>query len=410
MIAKAKIYIKSILVLLLLSCLNDESLHIKVDPESLGISTKKLNNLISELNGLVDDGQVPGIQTALIKNGKLVSFHTYGFSDIESQKKLAENSIFRIYSMTKPVVSVGLMMLYERGLFQLDEDISRYIPQFKDLMVYDSVNNIKSKSQIKIIDLLRHSSGIGYGWSDNQKLNSMYSQIWQSKNNAEFVDKVSEIPLFTNPNTEWRYGVNTDICGYLIEVLTGQTLDQYLSESIFEPLGMKDTHFKLPDVKINRFTSNYMYNKNSKKLNRVDKFDSGSYSNVTWFGGGGGLVSTTKDYIKFTLTLLKNKNYSKVRLIKDETIDLMTENHIAHLSYPWGDGIGFGLGFSVVTDEKESELKDDNGTFGWSGMAGTIFSINPKEELILVFMTQRNHPWGNIHKIFNNFAYDSIIR
>ena len=238
----------------------------------------------------------------------------------------------------------------------------------------------------------------------------MYSELWQSKNNEEFVDRVSEIPLFTSPNTEWRYGVNTDICGYLIEVLSGQSLDQYLSEFIFKPLNMTDTHFKLPDVKINRFTSNYVFDESSKKLNRLDKYDSGSYSNITFFSGGGGLVSTTKDYIKFTLTLLKNKNYSNVRLLKDETLDLMTKNHIPHLNYPWGKGVGFGLGFSIVIDEKESELKDNNGTFGWSGMAGTLFSVDPKEELILIFMTQRNHPWGDIHKTFNNFAYESLVQ
>ena len=405
-----RILIQSFFLIFLSSCESEKSSHIKLEPESLGISTKKLNTLIDKVNALVDNGQIPGVQTALLKNGKLVSFHTYGFSDVESKKVLADNSIFRIYSMTKPVVSIGLMMLYEKGLFELDENVSKYIPQFNDLVVYDSTKNTRPENQIKIIDLLRHSSGIGYGWSDNQYLNSMYSEIWESKNNAEFVDKVSKIPLFTNPNTEWRYGVNTDICGYLIEVLSGQPLDQYLSESIFEPLGMTDTHFKLPDVKINRFTSNYVFDENSKKLNRVDKFDSGSYSNVTWFGGGGGLVSTTKDYIKFTLTLLKNKSYSNVRLIKDETLDLMIKNHIPHLKYPWGNGIGFGLGFSIVIDEKASELKDNDGTFGWSGIAGTLFSVDPKEELILIFMTQRNHPWGDIHRIFNNFAYDSLIR
>ena len=405
-----RIFIQSFLLIFLSSCEREKSSHIKLEPESLGISTKKLNTLIDKVNALVDNGQIPGVQTALLKDGKLVSFHTYGFSDVESKKVLADNSIFRIYSMTKPVVSIGLMMLYEKGLFELDENVSKYIPQFNDLVVYDSTKNTRPENQIKIIDLLRHSSGIGYGWSDNQYLNSMYSEIWESKNNAEFVDKVSKIPLFSHPNTEWRYGVNTDICGYLIEVLSGQPLDQYLSESIFEPLGMTDTHFKLPDVKINRFTSNYVFDENSKKLNRVDKFDSGSYSKVTWFGGGGGLVSTTKDYIKFTLTLLKNKSYSNVRLIKDETLDLMIKNHIPHLKYPWGNGIGFGLGFSIVIDEKESELKDNDGTFGWSGIAGTIFSVDPKEELILIFMTQRNHPWGDIHRIFNNFAYDSLIR
>ena len=387
-----KILIQSFLLIFLSSCANEKSSHIKIEPESLGISTKKLNILIDKVNDLVDNGQIPGVQTALLKNGKLVSFHTYGFSDVESKKILEENSIFRIYSMTKPIVSIGLMMLYEKGVFELDDNVSKYIPQFNNLVVFDSLNNIKPKNPIKIIDLLRHSSGMGYGWSDNQYLNSLYSELWKSKDNERFVDGVSKIPLFTNPNTEWRYGVNTDICGYLIEVLSGKPLDQYLSESIFKPLDMTDTHFKLPEVKINRFTSNYVFDESSKKLNRIDKYDSGSYSNITFFSGGGGLVSTTKDYIKFTLTLLKNKSYSNVRLVKDETLDLMTKNHIPHLNYPWGDGIGFGLGFSIVTDEKESELKDNDGNFGWSGMAGTVFSIDPKEELILIFMTQRNHP------------------
>ena len=182
------------------SCFKEETSHIKIEPESLGISTAKLNILIEEVNDLVDNGQIPGVQTALLKNGKLVSFHTYGFSDIESRKVLADNSIFRIYSMTKPIVSIGLMMLYEKGAFELDDNVSKYIPQFNNLVVYDSLKHAKPKNSIKIIDLLRHSSGIGYGWSNNQYLNSMYSELWKSKNNEEFVDGVSKIPLFSNPN------------------------------------------------------------------------------------------------------------------------------------------------------------------------------------------------------------------
>ena len=238
-----KTLFQSFLLIFLFSCTSEESSHIKIEPESVGISTKKLNILIGKVNELVDNGKIPCVQTALLKNGKLVSFHTYGYSDVESKKVLEDNSIFRIYSMTKPVVSIGLMMLYEKGVFKLDDNVSEYIPQFNDLVVYDSTEHAKAKDPIKIIDLLRHSSGIGYGWSDNQYLNSMYSELWQSKNNEEFVDRVSEIPLFTSPNTEWRYGVNTDICGYLIEVLSGKSLDQYLSEFIFKPLDMTDTHF-----------------------------------------------------------------------------------------------------------------------------------------------------------------------
>lgn len=393
--------------LLCISCngVEEDSLNLK----DIGFSKVKIDRMVSEINKHVDNGEIAGIQTAVLKNGQLVNFNTYGYADVEEKRPLEENSIFRIYSMTKPIVSVGLMMLYEKNMFNLDDPVSKFIPEFENIMVYNGKNNLKPINQIKIIDLLRHSSGYGYGWSDNKDLNSFYEGIWNTKDNQEFINKILTIPLFSSPDTEWRYGVNTDICGYLIEVISGKSLDNFLFENIFVPLEMKDTHFKLPDDKINRFVSNYSFDNDSKKLKRIDKYNSKSYSNVTWFSGGGGLVSTTKDYIKFTLSLLGKKKYNDITLLSDKTLRLMTKNHIDHLKYPWGEGIGFGLGFSVVTDYEKTELLDNNGTFGWSGMAGTIFSVDPEEELILIMMIQRNFPWGNAFSTFNKHAYESLI-
>ena len=391
-----------------------------INNDLAGISISRLHEMDDFLNKTyIESKKLAGLMTTVYRKGELVHSSPMGFKDRDHNTDLDKDTIFRIYSMTKPITSIALMMLYERGLFQLDDPVYKYIPEFKSLEVYVSGKDPDFITKpvdrpMNIHDLLTHQSGFTYDFMQTTEIDFAYEKrkIMRNKNKSleHFVKELSDLPLQFSPGSRWNYSVSVDVCGYLIEVLSGQTLDQYLSESIFEPLGMADTHFKLPDFKINRFTSNYEFDESSKKLNRVDKYDSGSYSNVTWFGGGGGLVSTTKDYIKFTLALLKNKSYSNVKLVKNKTLDLMTKNHIPHLKYPWGNGIGFGLGFSVVIDETESELKDSNGTFGWSGMAGTIFRVDPKEELILIFMTQRNHPWGDIHKIFNNFAYDSLIR
>ena len=366
------------------------------------------NLITNQIIEYIDSGSIAGAQLVIIKSDSLIYNNAIGYADIDSKKLLSDDSIFRIYSMTKPIVSVALMMLWEKGLFNLDDYLHEYIPGFKDIKIYNESTLIKSTKKIKIIDLLRHTSGLGYGWSGNKYLDSEYSKIWISKNNEEFALKAQSLPLFFEPGTSWRYGINTDICGYLIEILSNQSLDLFLYENIFKPMEMIDTHFQIPDFKIPRFTSNYKYDEKKEILKLVDNYNKTEYSNKSFYSGGGGLVSTVNDYINFSKMLLNNGSFGNHKILEKSTIQLMTKNQIYDIDYPWGNGIKFGLGFSVVTDHRLSENSDSNGSFGWSGAAGTRFIIDPKEELIIIMMIQRMYPWPNLFEKLNNLIYSLL--
>ena len=229
------------------------------NPDKTNISTDSLQKMETYFHKLVDEKKLAGIQTGILRDGKLIYFDSYGYLNIEKETPVNENSIFRIFSMTKPIVSVALMQLYEQGKFKLDDPLYKYIPEFKKLNVLKSTTLVPAKNPLRIIDLLRHTSGYNYGNGRNTILNQYYTQanLYTSKNNKEFVKKLSAIPLQFEPGTNWQYGLSTNICGYLIEVLSGKTLQQYLKDSIFEPLQMNDTHFQLPKNKVHRFATGY---------------------------------------------------------------------------------------------------------------------------------------------------------
>lgn len=379
-------------------------------PENVGLSSDELEKMEKNINHFVDEGKIPFVQTAIIKGNELIHFHSYGYGDIESKIKVNVNSIFRIYSMTKPIVSVAIMILVERGVLKLDDKVKKYIADFENLVVFnDSLDFKKPKADINISDLLSHKSGFGYGWGSNSYIDSMYASIWENKNNEEFVKHLTNIPLYFEPKTSWRYGVSTDVLGYLIEVVTGQPLYDFLYENIFDPLQMFDTSFQISKKKINRFVSNYRFDENKNRLDKVDYWKKTRYQKVTMQSGGGGLISTTSDYIKFCLMLSNNGSYNGIRILTQESIGMMTKNQIGNINYPWDKGVKFGYGFSVVTDQSLSELMDSNGTFGWSGAAGTQFKIDPENNLILILMTQRMHPWSGVWKVFNDNTYSSLI-
>ena len=379
-------------------------------PENVGPYSNKLKKMEKNINNFVDEGKIPFVQAAIIKDNELIHFHSYGYGDIESKTKVNENSIFRIYSMTKPIVSVAIMILIERGVINLDDKVKNYIVDFEDLVVFnDSLDFKKPKADINISDLLSHKSGFGYGWGSNNYIDSMYSNIWENKNNEDFVKDLIDIPLYFDPKTSWRYGVSTDVLGYLIEVVTGQPLYNFLYENIFDPLQMYDTSFQISKKKINRFVSNYQFDEDKNKLDKVDDWEKTRYRKVTMHSGGGGLISTTFDYINFCLMLSNNGSFNGITILTPESIGLMTKNQIGSINYPWDEGVKFGYGFSVVTDQGLSELRDSNGSFGWSGAAGTRFTIDPEKKLILLLMTQRMHPWSGVWKVFNDMTYLSLI-
>lgn len=361
-------------------------------PESVGVSSNKLKELNEKLHSFVDKKQLAGIQTAIIRKGKLVHFDTYGYSNIKNDKLLQENSLFRIFSMTKPITSIGLMMLFEEGKFKLEDPLYKYIPEFKNITIYNEKSGSKiAKKPIKIIDLLRHTSGISYGRTRSNHINNLYGNagLRNSKNLKELVRKLSKLPLSFEPGTNWEYGYSTDICGYLIEVLSGKPLDEYLRETILDPLKMKDTHFQIPKNKIDRFTAGYSF-QNGKLVITENENNNRFVNDVTLFYGGGGLVSTTSDYLKFCQMLIDKGTTNSIRLLKSETIDLMTKDHLAEVRKftprlrLMPRETGFGLGFSIASKSDSKE----RGVYGWGGLSGTYFRIDPEKELIYVMMMQ----------------------
>lgn len=382
-------------------------------PAVLGISIDSLKKMNDYFHSLVDNDSLAGIQTGIVCKGQLIHFDSYGCANIDEKNALNEESIFRIFSMTKPIVSVALMQLYEKGKFKLRDPLYKYIPSFRDMQIYSDSAFIQAERPIFILDLLRHTSGFGYGRSQYEELNHIYaaSNLHASQTNEEFVHKLSSLPLSFEPGTNWEYGFSTNICGYLVEVFSGMTLDRYLKENVFTPLGMNDTHFQLPKNKIDRFTVGYGWNEDSGMFIAENQCENRYTENVTLFNGGGGLVSTTLDYLRFCQMILNGGLLGKQRILEAETIDLMLQNHLQEvrqyqerLRLPLGE-YGFGLGFAI-RGKNETELEK---VYGWGGAVGTYFKIDVENDLAYVLMIQLS-PYRHLglRQSFQDFVESSI--
>jgi len=373
-------------------------------PESQGFSSEKLTLLNQAMHSYVDDNELSAIQTAIVKNGKLIHFDSYGSSDISENDPLEEDDIFRIASMTKPIVSIGLMMLYEEGKFNLNDPVYKYIPEFKNLTIKKRKKVKPVKNHVKIIDLLRHSAGLNFkGPEDYRKVISM--------NLEEYTKESVKEPLRFEPGTTWWYSSSTDICGYLIEILSGQKLDVYLKDKIFDPLKMNDTSFELPKDKLDRLTTLYVVGEKKELVSFDNKSNSPFKNKVTLLNGSGGLLSTTKDYLKFSVMLLNNGSIGGEQILKKSTLDLMKQDHSLGLKYKklvFGKKKGFGLGFEVV---KEEDTKfGSKGTFGWGGMFGTYFRADPKQNMVYIYMTQSFETYRlKLADKFRAMVYESIL-
>ena len=405
LLLKNSLYKLQIVFLLFTSIfLNAQSNFEISSPESQGFSSEKLILLNQAMHSYVDNNELSAIQTAIVKNGKLIHFDSYGSSDISENNELKSDDIFRIASMTKPIVSLALMKLYEEGKFKLNDPVYKYIPEFKNLTVKKRKKTKPVKNHVKVIDLLRHSAGLNFkGPEDYRKVINM--------NLEEYTKDAAKTPLKFEPGTTWWYSSSTDICGYLIEVLSGQKLDVFLKKNIFDPLKMDDTSFELPKNKIDRLTTLYVVGENKELVSFDNKSNSPFKDKVILLNGSGGLLSTTEDYLKFSVMLLNNGFSNGEQIIKKSTLDLMKEDHSLGLKYKklvFGKKKGFGLGFEVV---KEDETKfGSKGTFGWGGMFGTYFRVDPKENMVYIYMTQSFETYKlKLADKFRGLVYDSII-
>ena len=408
-------------------------------PGQLGVSAERLERIRPAMQAYVDDGRIAGFLTAVARRGKIVHFETIGMQDIENNKPMAADTIFRIHSMSKPITSVAVMMLYEEGHFQLDTPVSDFIPEFKNMKVYneDQTEISDAKNAVTIKHLLTHTAGIIYGWGgEPADKRFREAKIFAPGTTlADMAQKLSTVPLVHEPGEAWTYGVSTDLLGYLVEVISGMPFEEFLHTRLFEPLGMIDTAFSVPLEKLDRFAALYELNteggmkaekKKEKKmddtkekekankgakdvkmrLERVEKDPPLKNDEIRFFpGGGGGLVSTAPDYMRFCQMLLNGGELEGVRILNKETVELMQTPH--------HDG-WFGLGFAIVTDKGEStddkepsDTPESIGSYSWGGAAGTIFWIDPEKELIGLLMTQISDV-SSSHDQFKILTYQAL--
>jgi CubicO group peptidase (beta-lactamase class C family) len=381
-----------------------------VDPASLGFDPARLARLDDHFRAYVDDGRLPGWQLLISRAGKVVHLTSYGMRDKEAGLPVEPDTIFRIYSMTKPITSVAAMMLFEEGAFELTTPVSRFIPSFADARVHlkgGSVNPLTAPvgQPVLIWHLLTHTAGLSYGFLHAHAVDEAYRAngydwAWPKDTDlATACDTWARLPLAFEPGTEWNYSVATDVLGRVVELVSGQTLDSFLAERIFKRLGMEDTHFSVPEVDRPRLAALYAVAPGIPGPIRYDQMGDAALEPPSLFSGGGGLVSTSADYHRFTRMLLGRGELDGVRLLAPRTIELITQNHLpggqdletvgrplyAETNYT---GIGFGLGFSVLLDPVAAKTLGNRGEFAWGGAASTAFWVDPVDEVVTIFMTQ----------------------
>ena len=407
-------------------------------PKMTGLSVARLERITDHLErSYIAPGKIAGCQVAVARRGHLAYFRSLGAMDRERGKPMADDAIFRIYSMSKPITSVALMTLYERGHFQLNDPVSRFFPAWKDQRVWKSGRGAEMVTEdpirrLSMRDMLCHTGGLTYGAalealgapSMGLAVDEVYRERGVRRGSGEtlmeFMDKLAGVPLLYQPGERWMYSLSTDVCGALVEKISGVRFDDYLHQAIFEPLGMKDTGFFVPDEKLDRFCANYRRNPD-KSLGLLDDPQTSDYRREpSFFSGGGGLVGTTEDYLRFCEMLRRGGELDGARILGPRTVDLMRRNHlkdgkdltemaIGGFSETANEGVGFGLGFATTLDEvKNGGLGADD--FYWGGAASTIFWIDQKEDISVVFMTQLM-PSGsfNFRGQLKSLVYSAIV-
>lgn len=388
-----------------------------VKPETVGLSTERLARLDKVLTQYTNDKKIPGCVALVARHGKIAYLKAYGMNDIAAGVPMKNDSMFRIASMSKGLTSTAVMMLYEEGYFLLNDPVSKFIPEFKDLKVVvpDSTGKgyklIPAKGPITIRQLLNHTAGITYGGGlqdEFYKNAGMTVGLTPTQGTiGEMIRKLAGLPLISQPGEEFRYGMSIDVLGYLVEVVSGMPFDKFMEKRIFGPLGMKDTCFVLPKDKLPRLAN--LYRLNSSGVLEKDPIDPSYLCSQTYFSGGAGVISTATDYYKFAQMILNGGKYNGVRLLSRKTVELMSTNSIGDLYSAFRDGSGdkFGYGFGIRTERGKFDELESIGIFGWDGAFHTRYWIDPKEDLIAVFMIQSDSS-TKINTRFRALVYQTI--
>jgi len=386
------------------------TLKIEVDPSEAGFAPERLARIDTHFRRYVDDGRLPGWLIIVARHGRIAHLSTYGRRDVEADLPVELDTLFRMFSMTKPITSVATMMLYEEGAFELRDPIANFIPAFADARVYSkgsalNAATVPASEPIRIWHLLTHTSGLTYAFHHAHPVDEIYRLNgfeWGYPPEADLAkccDLWASMPLLFEPGTEWNYSVSTDVLGRLIEVVSGQTLDVFFKQRVFEPLGMNETAFSVAGDDQHRLAALYGPHPETKKAMRLDAMGKAALSHPRVLSGGGGLVSSASDYHRFTQMLLGGGQLEGTRLLGTRTLRYMTRNHLpgggdlttvgrplfAETSF---DGVGFGLGFSVLDNPADYKVLSSAGEFAWGGAASTAFWVDPAEGITVLFLTQ----------------------
>jgi CubicO group peptidase (beta-lactamase class C family) len=417
-------------ILLLTFYLNafSQQKFVEVAPETQKFSGERLQRIDNMIKRYIDAGKMLGATALIARNGKIVYYRGFGYDDKENNKPMKRDAIFRIASQTKAITSVAVMMLYEEGKFLLDDPVSKYIHSFKNPRVLDTFNEadssyttVPAKREVTIRDLLNHTSGIGYAQIGSKESNAIYAKNnirsfygWGSKSLAEDMQKLGTLPLIHHPGERFTYGLNTDVLGYLVEVVSEMSLDDFFRKRIFEPLGMKDTYFYVPAQKQNRLVTTYITDSTGKIKKMPDEISDNGIVNInfpktngTYYSGGAGLSSTVYDYAIFLQMLLNGGEYDGKRILSRHAINMMTTNQLGDSTFE--DKNTFGLGFSVVTEQGSGREMSSVGSYSWGGIYSTEYWVDPQEKIVgLIFKQFWNDPASETNQKFKVMTYAAL--
>lgn len=388
-------------------------------PEEVGMSSAKLAAVDQTMQGYVDDGEMVGGIVMIARKGKICFFEDYGLADREKSQAMRKDSILRFYSMTKAITTTSALMLHDDGKLDINAPVSKYLPELSEMQVLTKEEVVPAKKQMTVADLMRHTSGLTYDWSANSKWFKEHDPTNRKITLADMPERLKQVPLVFEPSSAWEYGISTDVLGRVVEVVSGQTLDKFMRSRLFGPLDMKDTGFHVPEEKQSRFAGCYKLKDGELSAAVSEKDDEDEYrkyaSPPTFLSGGGGLVSTARDYMRFLMMIERGGTLEGRRYLRPETIKLMTTNQTpkeagwVRFGEEVREGVGFGFGFCVREKMSDWDPGGRVGEYGWGGAASTHYWVSPKDELIVITLEQvRPYRWLTEFGVKKQI-YDAIV-